>query len=376
MENKKKKKKRVKTPLIVLAALSGTILLIVLGAYMVFNHFYNKMDYRPLNPNYVVHETVELFTEDVTNGEVIEETSEETPEEELDAYKEAAKEALKNLGIDEYDTEDVYNILLIGSDTRVSGTAGRSDTMILISINTNTKRIVATSFLRDLYVYIPVKDFWNKVNASYAYGGVELLIDTLNSNFSLDIDQYISVDFYSFMKVIDILGGVDVDVQENELYWLNQYIHANNLLLKEENEFCDYLSFADGSYQHLNGKQALAYSRFRYVGNADFTRTERQRKVLNLVFEKLKSIDAVTLIELLNEFLPEVTTNVEKKTFLELLSILPDMFNYEIVSWSIPDTQYKYITIDKVSHLGIDFEHYITKMYTLIYTDTPYSELD
>lgn len=361
------KKKKNRLPIILFSVVSGVILIGLLACYLVISHYYKKLNVTPLDKDYVIHETTGEFIEDLVPTEP-EPTRPDTSVDELDEYKQAAMEAAKEHGIDKIETKDVYNILLVGSDSRTPGDYGRSDTMMLVSINNKTKKIVVTSFLRDLYVYIPHKDYWDKINAAYAYGGVNLLFETIEKNFSLEIDQYVMVDFFSFINVIDILGGIDVDVQEEELYWCNQYIHANNLLLGDD-EFSDYLAIADGSYQHLNGKQVLAYSRFRYVGNADFSRTERQRKVMNIVFNKLKTVDAGTVLKLLDSFLPEVTTSIPYEEFIELLSILPDMFDYEIVSWGLPDEDFKYITVNGQSHIGIDFKYYIEKLYGLMYTD-------
>ena len=263
----------------------------------------------------------------------------------------------------------MYNILLIGTDERGPNSGARSDTMMLVSINRQTKQIVGTSFLRDTYVKIPDKGF-NKLNASYAYGGVELLFDTLEYNFSIYPERYITVNFESFIKVIDILGGIEISVEDYELYWVNQYIHASNLIVGDD-EHSDYLEFANGSPQLLNGKQALAYARVRYVGNADFTRTERQRTVVTTVFEKIKNTDPATLMELLDEILPEVTTDVTLEEFFELISLIPEISEYEIVSHSIPNTdvgEFQYITIDGQSHLGLDFEVYIKYLYDTIYS--------
>lgn len=367
---KRKKNKRNRLPFVIFGIVSVLILTVLVGCYLILTKYYNKMNYegRLNNPSdYILDETVE-HTEDVTGGEVTEPSREETPQDELEAFKKEALEAAKNLGIDDLNSDDVTNILLIGSDTRNAGDGGNSDTMMLISINNKTKRIVCTSFLRDLYVYIPHKNFWDKINASFAWGGVNLLLDTIEYNFSLKIDQYIMVDFFSFVNVVDIIGGLDVEVKEEELYWCNQYIHASNLLLKED-EFSDYLEYADGTPQHLSGKQVLAYSRFRYVGNADFSRTERQRYVMNLIFEKIKSSDFNTLKKLLDAFLPEITTNLTQDDFFKLLYIVPDMSEYEIVSWGIPDQAFKYITVNGQSSIGIDFAFYIKKLYGLIYTE-------
>lgn len=363
----KKQKKKGKSVIVVFGIISFVILIVLVASYVIITHFYKKMNYVPLDKGYKILEETHPNTEDVS-GEVTEPVREDTPQEQIDEYIKAAREAAASLGVESLRTEDVYNILLVGSDTRTPGQEGRSDTMMLVSINNKTKHIVCTSFLRDLYVYIPHKDYWDKINAAFAYGGIDLLLETIEYNFSLPIDKYIMVDFFSFVNVVDLLGGLDVDVKEDELYWCNQYIHASNLLLGED-EDSDYLKQADGSYQHLSGKQVLAYSRFRYVGNADFSRTERQRKVVNLMFEKLKTTSASMVIELLNGFLPEVTTNITKEEFIDLISILPQVYKYDVISWGVPDQRFEYINVNKQSHIGIDFSYYIGKIYGLIYTD-------
>lgn len=366
----KKRKKKLKAgakAAIIGGSFVGFILIGAVAIVCVLIHYINKMNYVPLDENYTIASETKPYSEDVTNPMVVEVTSKDSSQEELDEYQRLAEEALENVKGEYEELGDIYNILLIGSDTREEGDTGRSDTMILISINREQKRIVATSFLRDLYVKLPQRGY-DKINAAYAWGGVELLLDTLEYNFSLHIDKYISVDFFSFVEVVDILGGLDVDVQEDELFWCNQYIHASNLLLGEP-EDSDYLEKADGSFQHLSGKQALAYSRFRYVGNGDFTRTERQRKVINILFDKLKRINARTLIELLDSILPKVTTNIPTGEFLELIAILPEIGRYDIISWSVPDLQYQYLTIDGVSSIGIDFNVYIDKIYRYMYGD-------
>lgn len=361
-----KHKKAKKAILIGTSVVVGTLLVATLVVYFVIVHFVSKVNYVALKDDYTILESTEKYTEDVTNKSP-QETSKDSSSKEVDEYQQAAKEALKDLGLRDTKINDVYNILLVGSDTREEGDSGRSDTMMLVSINSKTKQIVATSFLRDLYVYIPGKNYYDKMNASYAYGGMELLLETLKYNFSVQVDRYLLVDFYSFIDVVDILGGIDVDVQKEELYWCNQYIHASNLLTgSPENE--GYLTRADGSFQHLNGKQALAYSRFRYVGNGDFTRTERQRKVVNIIFEKLKKTDAKTLIKLLDSFLPKVTTNVPTNEFIELIAKLPAMSKYDIISWGVPDTEFKYLTINGISSIGIDFKTYIPKIHNMIYS--------
>ncbi len=371
IKRKKRKMKAGAKAGIIAGSIVGFILVAVIVVVCVLITYINKTNYVPLKDDYTILAQTETYIDDVTNPD--EETSADTAKEDIDKYQSEVDAALEQLDDKDYQPiGDVYNVLLVGSDTRQAGDTGRSDTMILISINKTTGRIVASSFLRDLYVKIPEKGY-EKINAAYAYGGIELLLDTLKYNFSITVDRYIAVDFYAFIDVVDILGGLDVDVQKEELYWANQYIHASNLLVGDD-EYDGLLEYADGSFQHLNGKQTLGYARFRYVGNGDFTRTERQRKVMNLLFDKLKGIDAATLIKLLDSVLPQVTTNIPTGEFLELIALLPQMSKYDIISWGVPDEDFKYITINGQSSIGIDFNYYIEKLYGLIYTKELYNE--
>ncbi|MGN0374896.1 MAG: LCP family protein [Butyrivibrio sp.] len=344
----------------------GVLVVSVVAFVLLLVHYINKVNYVPLKEEYTILAETESFYEDVTNP--YDETLPDSSKDEIDEYQKEVEALIAARGETLPELEDVYNVLLIGTDERIPGESSRSDTMLLISINKKTKQIVGTSFLRDLYVKIPGRDF-DKLNAAHAFGGVELLLDTLEYNFSLHVDRYITVNFQSFIKVVDIIGGLDINVYEDDLYWLNEYIHASNLIVGDE-EHSDYLDYADGSVQHLNGKQSLAYARFRFVGNGDFSRTERQRRVVKEVFEKLKKTDPATLIELLDTILPEVTTNIPTNEFLELICMIPEMSGYDIVSWSIAngDTGFKYITIDKVSHVAIDMNKYIRLLFDVIYT--------
>lgn len=363
---KRNKKNTAKKIGIITGAFAGVLVISILVLVLVLVHYIEKVNYVPIQEDYTILAETETFIEDVTNPE--ETTVADSSDEEINEYQQAVEEALANRGEEHYQMEEIYNVLLIGSDERIIGGNARSDTMLLVSINKKTKQIVGTSFLRDLYVKIPEVGF-KKLNASYAHGGVELLFDTLEYNFSIHVDRYITVNFQSFIKVVDILGGLDVCVQEEELYWTNQYIHASNLIVGDE-EHSDYLEFANGSPQHLNGKQSLAYARMRYVGNGDFTRTERQRYVVTLMFEKLKKMDPETLIELLDTILPEVTTNITTPEFLELILMLPEISTYEIISWSVPnsDMGFKYINMDGDSFVGIDMNKYVGHLYDIIYS--------
>ena len=209
----KKQKKKGKSAIVIFGIVSFVILIVLVASYVILTHFYKKMNYVPLDKDYVIRDETHPNTEDVS-GEVTEPVRKDTPQEQIDEYIKAAREAAASLGVESLRTEDVYNILLVGSDTRTPGQEGRSDTMMLVSINNKTKHVVCTSFLRDLYVYIPHKDYWDKINAAFAYGGIDLLLETIEYNFSLPIDKYIMVDFYSFVNVVDLLGLSLIHISE------------------------------------------------------------------------------------------------------------------------------------------------------------------
>jgi LCP family protein required for cell wall assembly len=198
----------------------------------------------------------------------------------------------------------IINILMVGLDGRDGKDNGsRTDSIILATINTNTKSIKLTSFMRDMYVKIP--DYGqNKINAAYAYGGADLLIKTINSNFNLNVQYYVSIDFAAFQGLVDALGGVDVEIKDHEVDEINYYIQEADW----SNTNPDLIPGA--GYQHLSGAQALSYCRIRKVGNNDYERTERQRRVLSLLIQKARTTSATKLPGLFNTLIKYVKTNM------------------------------------------------------------------
>ena len=180
----------------------------------------------------------------------------------------------------------VTSVLVIGTDGRTEDDKGRSDSMILVSINKKTKKITMTSFMRDCCVDIPGYGE-DKLNAAYAYGGTELLMDTIEKNFRVKIDDYILINFNTFAEVIDAANGIDIELSDEEAQ------EVNNILISEVNELMGDERESDllehGGKLHLSGKQALSYSRIRKVGNSDFERTSRQRRVMSELISKARS---------------------------------------------------------------------------------------
>lgn len=195
---------------------------------------------------------------------------------------------------DRIENQNMIHILLIGEDARPGEGRGRSDAMLLCSFDTAARKLTVTSFMRDLYVTIPGYTD-HKLNSAYAWGGMKLLSETIFLNFGIEIDACFAVDFRAFETVIDSLGGVDV------------------FLTAEE---AAYLGCAQGMTR-LNGCKALTYARIRSIGQGDFGRTDRQRKILQALIEQCKTMGAGQLHSLLDELLPLVQTNAEQQKILQ-----------------------------------------------------------
>lgn len=255
-------------------------------------------------------------------------------------------------------SEDVLNILLIGTDARTSGYRGRSDSMILVSLNKKTKEIIMTSIMRDVYLKIPGKGY-NRINAAYAYGGADLLIQTIEQNFKIKIDKFVQVDFTSFEKVVEAVGGVSIPLNADEIS-----------VMKKFGSDMNGKPFSGAGTYKLNGKQALTYSRIRYVGHADFERTQRQRRVLDEIIKSAKELSIGELSDSLDVILPLVTTDFKKSELIDLVLGSVSYLSYDRVQLRIPaDRTYSNMRIRGMAVLGIDFDENRRIMIDTIYGD-------
>ena len=219
--------------------------------------------------------------------------------------------------------DNVVNILLVGVDTRSTDMDEgyqHGDVQIICSINKDTGSVKLTSLQRDLYVAIPGYKSKNRINVAYARGGGELAMRTINSVFEMNIEYYVTINFYGLASIIDAIGGVDIEMTKAEAKAINTYLKKHPP--KYDNQGDDYervpLEVRSG-VQHLDGIQAVMYARTRSVDN-DFGRTARQRKLLDLLLQKIMkdnmSIDK--LVELMQVCMPYVTTNLNASTMLQL----------------------------------------------------------
>ncbi len=250
--------------------------------------------------------------------------------------------------------EGVVNILLIGNDSRENGADGRSDAMILLSISNKTKKIYMTSLLRDMYVEIPGHD-GNRLNAAYSFGGAELLMETIEKNLDITVNRYVLVNFEAFANLVDAVGGIELELSQEEIEYVNGYLVEYNMLT-DRPQGTDNMDTSVSGLVHLNGPQALAYSRNRYLGT-DFGRTERQRKVLTEVIHRLPKALLTNPKELVDGLLPNLTTNLTKNECVRLGLMGGRALTYDIVQDSIPQKgTYSNATIRGMAVLEVDFE--------------------
>ncbi len=343
---KKKKNKRRKL-VNILTIIMIIIVLILLGIYAVINHYYGKS-------NYVDDSEIGINSSVETESTGI--TDEEAEQLQTEIIEQTDDITLPN-------DENVYNLLLIGVDRRDKTWYGNSDSMILMSINKDTKKVHMTSFMRDLYANIPGVGV-KKLNAACAYGGGPLVVKTIQDNYKIPIDNYASVDFDAMIDIVDLVGGVEIDISSEEMRVANGYI----------NEMCGLAGVDASSHQLtqsgpqlMDGYQAVAYARIRYVGNADYQRTERQREVLEKIMKKCSGLGVTELNDLANAVLPEVTHNIDQSTLLSLIGQLPTILSYEVVQSRVP---YDGMFSSKGEMLVPDFTATIQKLQTDIYGNT------
>lgn len=250
--------------------------------------------------------------------------------------------------------DGVINILLIGSDSRTGDADGRSDAMILLSVSSKTNKIYMTSLLRDMYVEIPGHD-GNRLNAAYSYGGPELLMETVEENLDITVNRYMVVNFEAFASLVDAVGGVDLELTAAEIELVNGYLNEYNELTGQEFG-TNYMDTTQEGMVHLNGPQALAYTRNRYIGT-DFGRTERQRKVLAAVFEGMPKALVTNPGELINGLFPNLTTNLTQWECYRLSLMAPAIVTYDLEQGSIPvEGTYQDASIRGMAVLEVDFE--------------------
>lgn len=256
-----------------------------------------------------------------------------------------------NLGINKVIDDKIINVALFGLDTRgVNSFSGNSDSIMILSINTKSKKVKVMSVMRDSLVPIERngKTTYSKINAAYGWGGPELAVKTLNQNFNLDISDYATVNFYGMVDIIDAVGGIEATITEDELYDKGPEKPGLNGCM---GEICKYLNLNVNKYkitkagtQHLNGVQAVAYSRIRYCRSVwdtsnDYGRTDRQRHVMQELFNKATKLKKSQYLSLANALIPCTKTSMSTSEILSIAaSVLLDSPQFE--QYRIPQNEF------------------------------------
>lgn len=282
------------------------LLAAALAAGLIFaNSLLDKMDRTEESGNEFLSES-EIYTDEPTFNET-------TPPETIQQIEDDFQQVQQEIVLDD---PDIKNILLIGSDCRSTGENGRSDSTMILSINKKTGQIHIVSLMRAMYVCIPKSsgEVWGMLNAAYSWGGPRLLISTIENNFRIKIHNYVVVDFSAFEKVVDIVGGVSIPLTKAE---------------------AKYMSLGGAGTYWLDGEQALRYSRIRILDN-DFKRTGRQRKVIMALLQQAKGLSVNQLMELADQILPSVKTDMSNGEIMEYLLQAPTLLSYEISQRMLP----------------------------------------
>ena len=299
---------------------------------------------------YVLNRT-ELLSKVTYDDEVVEESVNELTEETLEVM------------------EEYTNIALFGLDTRQAGSLGkgnRSDTIMIASINNDTKDVKIVSVYRDSYLNL-ANDKYRKCNEAYSIGGPEQAVAMLNMNLDMKIDYYMSVDFLAVSEVVDLLGGIEIDVDQYEIEHLNNYTVETAKVTGKSTK-----KLTSPGLQKLDGVQATSYCRIRYTQGDDFKRTERQREVLETIAAKARTMSASQLDSIVKAVFPMCATNM---TVDQLLGFAADALSYEIKG----TTGFPFdVVTDSVGSAGscvipVDMEKNVKQLHSYLYGAEDYT---
>ena len=239
----------------------------------------------------------------------------------------------------------ISNILLLGIDSKDG--VGRSDSMIILTVDKTTKKIKLTSLIRDSYVYIPGRGM-DKLNHAYAFGGPSLALHTINSNFDMNLTDYVTVNFESITKIVDRIGGLDLKLSDQE---------------------AKIVGVGKGGTHHLNGAQTLTYARIRSTAGGDFTRTLRHRKVLTAMAEKIMQQNPIQMVKTADELTPLVKTSLSSPEILGL-GFTAGRGNFDVIQDSYPeDATSKGVIIKGIYYLKWNKEDTINRLHKFIFNE-------
>ncbi len=339
-EQKQLLKKRRRKRKIILLVIEVFVLLIVLGALYIWQAL-NKIEKAP--------DTSKLEPGDLSINE------DEIPEETMEILK------------------GYEDVAIFGVDNYFNGHAdsGNSDVIMIASINNDTKEVRLVSVYRDTFLDTDImretSPNFHKSNRAFALGGAEQSIRMLNASLDLDIEDFVTVDFKAVTDVVNMLGGVEIDVDSAELKYINHHIDTTARATGDQ-----AVHLTTTGLQTLNGTQATAYARIRSTAGSDFARAERQREVINEIVKKAKKADIITINNIINTVFPEIHTSY---TNADLIRLAASMFSYELAeSTGFPFSKYPMSLGGSKGDVVIcaDLENNVRALHRYLYDDTAY----
>ena len=258
------------------------------------------------------------------------------------------------------------NIALFGVDSRDDnlGRGNRSDCIIIASINNKTKEIKLLSVYRDTYVQIEGHGL-DKITHAYSYGEAPLALSTLNTNLDLNIKEFVTVNFDLVAEAVNLLGGVDINIEQSEIQYINEYIDSTSSSTGIASKH-----ITKTGMQTLDGVQAVAYSRIRYTAGGDYKRTERMRDVLTAMLQKIKTKSIGEINNFLDVILPKVYTNIEAN---DIIALIPDMMNFKVtdsIGWPY---ETKGITLNAWYGVPVTLEENVTRLHEELFGEENYT---
>ena len=269
----------------------------------------------------------------------------------------------------EENLSEYRNIALFGIDSRDSslGKGNRSDCIIIASINNKTKEVKLISVYRDTYVNIEGHGL-DKITHAYSYGEAPLALKTLNENFDLNITEFVTVNFDAVAEAVNALGGITINVEPEEVNYINQYINETSEVTGLDTE-----KVTTSGSQTLDGVQAVAYARIRYTEGGDYKRTERMRTVVEAMVNKFKTKSISEMNQIIDQILPEVYTNI---TAGDIFSLLPSVASFNVtdsIGWPY---ETKGITLDRWYGVPVTLESNVKQLHQEAFGETDYNPSD
>lgn len=330
MANKRRKKRRMKKRKKVLLFVLEILVLAVLLVVLYFTNILNKIDFENMTD-----------TEAGINDDLSSETA--------------------------FAMEGYTNIALFGLDNRGSGDydTGNSDAILIASINNENKEVRLVSVYRDTYLSIGDGKYY-KCNSAYERGGAKQAVQMLNSNLDLDIKDYVSVDWGALVETIDDLGGIDIEVTDEEVDKINEYTVEIVMMTGK-----DTTTLTESGLVHLDGTQATSYARIRKLAGDDYMRTARQRIVLQAMLEKAQKADIGTLNKVCNDVVDDISTTL---TLKQMLILAKDVGSYKLVETTGFPFELTTASLDSGDTVvPVELENNVTELHQWLFNDADYS---